>query len=201
MVMMLKTTTRWEGFVGAPGYTNFYWGVSDPIQAGVDGAHQKADTFFGNLGNICPSVVTWTTLGAVEVINSLDGKLQSIETATAGNTQRGGVKVGVYSAPSGAVISWQTAGIHRARRVRGRTFIVPLDGGAYDPDGSLSVGTINALKVAAGTLSSAGPTHLVYARPHRTKTIPPVVTNDGDAFAVTGYTVADRTAVLRSRRD
>lgn len=201
MVMIAKTTTTWTGFLGAPGYTNFYFSVADPIQASIDAAASRVANFFLQLVGVLPSSVTVTTLQSVEIIDALNGRLSSIETSTQAAKVDGGTKVGSYSAPSGGLVSWTTGGIHRNRRVRGRTFIVPLSGDSYEPDGSLTGPAMGALRAAAGSLSGVGPTHVVWARPHRTPTKPPVVTFDGDAFAVTGFIVPDKTVVLRSRRD
>ena len=201
MVMMLKTTTRWEGFVGAPGYTNFYFAVTDPIQQAVDDAKASAAAFFVPLAQRLPFSVALVTSPLVELVNSTNGQLQSVETATTGEGRTLGTDAGVYSAPSGGVVTWLTAGVHRGHRVRGRTFIVPLAAGSYESNGTLNQPAITSLQDAGGALLVGASIPGIWARPHRSKTVPPVVTPDGDFFPITGVRITDKAAILRSRRD
>jgi len=94
-------------------------------------------------------------------------------------------------------VNWRTNQIRNGRRVRGRSFLVPLAGSAFEGNGTLSASTLTSLKSAADTLrTAAGTTQLgVYARP-TTKDA-----TDGLWAQVTANTVPDMGAVLRSRRD
>jgi hypothetical protein len=78
--------------------------------------------------------------------------------------------------------------------VRGRTFLVPLHPVVFQNDGTITSATLDALRLAASTLWSSGGLH-VWHRP----TTP--TGTDGQAFPVNASNVADKSAVLRSRRD
>jgi hypothetical protein len=102
---------------------------------------------------------------------------------------------GAYSAPSGAVLHWLTGTVRNGRRLRGRTFIVPLANSNYEANGTLAAGTITAIQNAGLALMDEATTRLVvYGRPAPNAA-------DGVAALVTGARVPDMAAVLRSRRD
>lgn len=110
-------------------------------------------------------------------------------------TPDGFVGGGSSSYPSGvgAVITWNTAGIVRGRRVKGRTFVVPLDGSSYDASGTIASFTLDTLRTAAAALiTDCAGAFVVWSRP--------VNGVGGSAHPVTSATVADKVATLRSRR-
>lgn len=191
---ILRTTAVWSGFAGAPGYTNFFFaafGSGDSAELEV----ARTREFFRALSSDLPESVTIQVQQEAAILDEATGDLQSyVQVETAPTPVTGGSGA-VFSAASGAVVSWNTDTVVRGRRVRGRTFIVPLDTTAYDAQGTLASSTISLLNDAANALrgDGSGPQLVIWARP-RTGA-------DGAIAPVTSHRVADRVAVLRSRRD
>lgn len=105
------------------------------------------------------------------------------------------------SAPAGvgACITWTTGGIvmgaaGRPRRLRGRTFLVPIGGDAYDTDGTLKPAHVAAFQTLADGIRGAGGL-AVWHRPVG------VGAANGNSYGVIAGSVRDKVAVLRSRRD
>jgi len=199
MAEILKVVANWSGFVGAPGYTNFYFrdfSAGAPDQAMADGAVAKADAFFDAWVTYLPNTVTILVSPTVEVIEETTGTLTGFFT-TSPDTTRAGTVAGTYSAASGAVCNWYTNGIRNGRRIKGRTFMVPLAGNAFDAAGSIDNTKLGAMRLAATNfISATGAGDLgVWARP----TSPGA--SDGIWYAASAATVPDMAAVLRSRRD
>lgn len=200
MVEIAKVTINWTGFAGAPGYTNLYWRdfeTSGLDQAIIDGAVTKTDTWISSVQSRVPTSVRLRVNRQVEIIESTTGQLTRFMQATADTTERVGTGTGAYSAASGLVVNWYTDGVVRGRRVRGRTFIVPLAGNALDTDGSIAAAALTGMATATTTLiSNTGVGDLgVWSRPSA-----PGAT-DGQWFSTTSFTIPDKAAVLRSRRD
>jgi hypothetical protein len=198
MAEMLKFTTNWTGFVGAPGYTNMYvrdFSEGDVDQAMADSFITRLDAFWDSLAPYMPSVVSYVVDPTVEVIEDTTGALQRFMTVAADST-RVGIGTGTYSAPSGAVVNWYTNVVRGTRRLKGKTFIVPLNGAAYESNGTLSTATLNTLRGSATTLlTGPGVGRLgVWGRPTTSGG-----TNGIWAFAETS-SVPDMAAILTSRR-
>lgn len=195
---MLRVTARWTGFSGAPGYSNFFFS-SGFLDGGLLGdealmlAERVRDAFEG-LGSFLPSRVNIAIEPEVPVMDSATGVIQSFNTIEPPEVDAGGT-TSDNAGPAGAVITWRTDDLRNGRRIRGRTFIVPLQTNSYEGDGTLTTPALNALRnfgdiMMGGSLDGdLG----VWSRP---------VGGSGGVFAtVTGFTVPDMVAVLRSRRD
>lgn len=150
-------------------------------------------TFFNAITTWLPTSVHISFPSVGDSYNDTTGALTGSWTASSNADVVGG-SLDSYAAPAGAVVNWNTAGIVNGRRVRGRTFIVPVARNGYDTDGTLSAAFVSALDLAASDLvtNSAGGL-LVWHRP--------VGGVGGSAHSVTGHRVRDKIAVLRSRRD
>lgn len=213
MTQLLRIKLNWTGFVGGPGYTNLHFG----LESGADGAWitpeniaqavTKVDLFLASLIPRIPPIVTVNMDKTAEVIAIADGRLIDFKTITT-TTRTGGTGTGSYSAASGAVINWYSSGVRRGRRVRGRTFLVPLAGSALATDGTLDTSALGAFNTMATDLAAptaSGARLMVWGRPT------PVLddagkatgetTPDGVAYPVVSSRVADKVAILRSRRD
>lgn len=189
-----RVTVRWMGFMGAPGYTNFHFteNVGSPgARAGWD----RARAFFNGINDLLPSDVRYLPEGEVAVIDEDTGMVTGYEMAEENPSDGGGGDSSGYSAASGAVITWNTSGVRNGRRVRGRTFLVPLGGNSYEADGTLTSEAIGTINTAAGELVGEGfdSGFCIWSRPG--------AGGDGGAYPVTGFRVPDMSAVLRSRRD
>lgn len=98
-----------------------------------------------------------------------------------------------YAAPCGAVINWNTETIANHRRLRGKTFLVPLSSNQYQDDGSLTSTTLAGIQGSADDLvASQSSSFVVWHRG---------TGSDGSDGLITSATVHDFVAVLRSRRD
>lgn len=120
--------------------------------------------------------------------------------------QISGSDVGPYAAPCGASIRWLTNTIVDGSRPTGRTFVVPLASAQYAVNGSLLDGELAALREASTNLVEAvSPNFVVWHRPK----FGPKPTGGGERplvragshAPITGSSVTDVVAVLRSRRD
>jgi len=209
MAEMLKITAAWSGFVGSPGYSNFYFnGPGDGFWStdNSDACADKVEAFFSGVAGLLPPAVRVSVKGEAEIVDPVDGRLIGFHSTGSRGTVMGSAQASGYSAASGVVVTWRTNGVVANRRARGRTFLVPAANTAYDLDGTLQSNTVNTLQTAANALLapfteiSLG----VWARPHEARvnkagTVIPART--GSWHAVTSASIPDKTAVLRSRRD
>jgi hypothetical protein len=201
MTGMLRVTAKWQGFSGAPGYSNFFFrdftANNEPTQAQAQGGVDRVNTFLGAIQSLLPPNVNITVQPTVDVIEETNGQLTTSFTVPTPSAVPGTSTVTTYSAPTGAVITWRTAGVRNGRRVRGRTFLVPLATNCYQADGTLDPTKMATLATASAALAnqSGTPDLGVWARP-TSKTA-----TDGVWWVVSNATVPDMAAVLRSRRD
>lgn len=195
---------RWTGFPGAPGYSNFFFStdggfwdggiIGDNAQAAAEDAALSVNTAFGRITNLLPAGVTISREAEAPVIDSATGETVGLIDLP-GTPAREGAGTGGYSGPSGAVVNWRTTDYRFGRRIRGRTFLVPLDGSAYEDDGTLTDDALSDLRgFGNDIIDVGGGTEFgVWSRPRN---------GSGGVFAtVTGSNVPDLAAVLRSRRD
>ena len=201
---ILRITARWSGFNGAPGYSNFHFTTSGGFWDGgllADGAEEAANNArivvrnaFLEIDNILPESVGITIEPEALVLDSDTGETLGF-VPVEGQGLSGGNATGGYSAATGAVVNWNTNDYRFGRRIRGRTFVVPLAGSAYEDDGTLTSSAITALRDFGDSIvnGAANPDFGVWSRPRN---------GSGGVFAsVVGYSVPDMAAVLRSRRD
>jgi hypothetical protein len=207
MAIIARATINWTGFIGAPGYTNLYFGLDGTAswtQAQADAIKLLVDGFASNIATALPPTVTTQIDQTLELIDDVNGDLAGFFTMTPGNPHPG-TAAGAYSAASGACISWSTDGIVNARRVRGRTFLVPVGGATLASDGTLDPTKLAALQNAANVLaaSDASTVQLViWSRPVHKELSPELrIDRDGTSWPVKTGLVRDKVAMLRSRRD
>lgn len=192
---LFRVKARWTGFSGAPGYNVFHFDAA--TEGAGPTAQECADelrTFYSALITRLPSAVSINIESGVEVIDELTGQLTDFAQITPG-TPIVGSGSGGFSSPTGACVNWLTDGVRNGRRLRGRTFLVPLGGSSYDADGTLGGPTLTAIQAAADVLAASPVDLQVYGRPTAAGAA------DGYAEGVTSARVADKAAILRSRRD
>lgn len=192
MSEIMKLTAKWEGFTGAPGYTNFYFlkTAMTNVQMAADAIRHFFDTIKANL----PSEVSIQVQQEVYTYVAETGNLVSLDSVEVLPAVVQGTASGGYSAASGAVINWLTTQSMGTRLLRGRTFLVPLSGGAYQSDGTIATAVLTVLRDAAYDLRLAvGADLAVWHRPKNG--------TGGLAVKVTGSRVPDKAAILTSRRD
>jgi len=176
-----------QNFAGAPGYMNLYFANSTPTDFTV-----AARAWCEAIKGLFPAGLTMQVPAAGDVVDESTGTITgswsapavAIVTATGGGTNTGA---------SGAIVRWETSAVRNGRRVRGRTFLVPLVSTAFESNGSLVAGTITTLTTATNGLLTAVPNDpQVWARP--------TPFTAGDNYAVTSAVIPDFSAVLKSRR-
>lgn len=214
MTSILRVKVRWSGFQGAPGYSNFHFrdfgapGGWEPGVAEAQACVAKTKTFMDALGlSNFPNGLQLAVQSDVEEIEDTTGALVDIHATTPVATYTSSIAAASYSASSGAVINWRTAVVRKNRRVRGKTFLVPLAGNRYENNGTLTAGTITDISNACTNFIADGvaPDLGVYARPTPVLDADGKPTGDylpdGEWALVRSFNVPDMAAVLRSRRD
>lgn len=201
---ILRITARWSGFAGAPGYSSFhfttdggFWDgglIGDSAQVAADGAADRVSEALSNLRLYLPASATISIESEAVVLDSDSGEQIGFVEVDAPGVSGNPVQDS-YSAVSGAVANWRTNDYRFGRRIRGRTFIVPLSGNSYEEDGTLSGASRSAVSSFADEMVNGGGSAAfgVWSRPRN---------GAGGVFAsVVGSNVPDMAAVLRSRRD
>ena len=186
------------GFPGAPGVATHY---------GLSGTalFPLVVALWGSLAVVMPADVSIRVEASGDSINDVDGSLVG-SWSIAPVTGVAGGAAGAYAAPAGACLTWLTNDILDRHRVKGRTFVVPLGNANYEADGSLTSGTASGLAAAAAAyVTNTGGNAVIWHRPRAaraaTATLPARVARVGGHAIITGSRVADKVAVLRSRRD
>jgi hypothetical protein len=167
-------------------------------EAMAQGAVAKVRAFYAAVGLWIPNVVKIDVQSDVPVIEDTTNEMTNVLNGGAAATVTGSAGATVkYSAATGAVVTWRTSQVRNGRRMRGRTFVVPLASNAFDVDGTLVSSSVTTLNDAATALrDGTGTGDLgVYGRPSAAGA------TDGVWSRVTGHSVPDMGAVLRSRRD
>ena len=198
MTELARVRVAWTGFPGAPGVSTFYALSS----TGVVG---HLDTMFGAILAYFPADVTLLVEETGDLIEDTTGALTGAWSSSP-VTPRVGIGSGAYSAPSGAAITWKSSTILDGKRLRGRTFLVPLTGTRFDSDGSLGSSAVTDIGEAAAALVTAEAGNLViWHRPRiaaaATAYHPAVTARAGGHGPITASSVRDMAVVLRSRRD
>lgn len=182
---MNRVRCLWQGWPGAPGYTNFYVGTSIVNQTEIR-------TFFNALITLLPSGLTITVPNTGDVVNEATGVVTGAWSGTA-NTVVTATGAGNYAGPAGACVNWHTSLLVNGRRPIGRTFLVPIISSAMQTDGSLATTTVSTILTAANLLITNLAGELkVWSRPTPTAA--------GQNVTVTSANVPDLAVVLRSRR-
>jgi hypothetical protein len=184
---MDQCVVNWTGFPGAPGYSVFY---ALPGGSFADAIY----TFFNTIKPQLPSTVKIQVPNSGAVMDQTTGEITGSWTGGSHSLITGGA-AGKYHAAAGACVTWTTATFVHGRRLKGRTFLVPLESGCFAPDGSLDDGTRTILQGAVDALVTAGTDHFViWHRPTTTGG------SDGLTADVLSGSIRDRGAVLTSRR-
>lgn len=189
-----RVTVLWSGFLGAPGYSAFHFMAGGGLINDAQSSANRVASALANIQPLLPGTVTLTVQPEVEEIDESTGMVTDFINVEAPDPVEGSGAV-AYSAPTGAVVNWRTNDLRGGRRIRGRTFLVPLANNAYEQDGTLNVGARQDLQSFADDLlgGDLDSELVVWSRP--------VGGSGGVAATVVSATVPDMAAVLRSRRD
>jgi len=194
MTSLNRVVIEWSGScVVGRAVTVLHYSASDNVAPPVAAIRAA----FSSQAAILPSGVSVQVPGSGDVINDADGSLVGVWSAATPAVVTGG-GVGSPAAGVGACIGWTTGGIVNGakgpRKLRGRTFIVPLAGNAYESNGTLTSAYLGSLDDIASQLQAAGPLAIWHRPTSATAT-------DGNSYGVISHKVRDKVAFLSSRRD
>lgn len=193
MATMARIRALWEGWPGAPGYSNFYFDAS----AGTQTAYQEMANNIGGgfdlMTTLLPAGLTITIDPEVVIMDDSNGQMQNIVAIDSPDPSVG-TSSGSYSGTSGALIRWVTATFKNGRQVRGHTYLVPLIGSVYSSDGSISGSALSTLETAALGMLGSAYDRLVWSRPTTSGG------NNGSSAVITTAFIPDLAVVRRSRR-
>ena len=200
---MHRVRINWTGFPGGPGISTLYGTESTAAPA-------SSSNCLTDISNQVPMDVSWNIPSSGDTIDPITGLITggwSGGTPTPGT----GGGTGVYAAPVGCMIKWSTGQVRSGRRVKGRTFLVPLVGTAFDTAGNVEPGAIGTIADGAAALVTAlAPNFFVWQRPRKASNAwtdvhgllhPAKVARVGESIAITSSSVPTKAVVLRSRRD
>lgn len=194
--------SNWSGATGGPGLTqmaiSFAAGASwtsSNAQSAVDAVRKFWDAQKAQL----PNELSIQVQGTVDLYDQNSALLTGSVSAATVPLPVAGLSTSSYAGGVGYRFTWATGSINRGRRVVGKTYVVPAASSMFDVDGTLQATNKSGMQVAGQTLltdlSAAGGQLVVWSRPR------PIGTGGGLIFAVASCQIADKTAILRNRRD
>lgn len=184
MTLINRVQAAWDQPGGFKGLNTFY-------QTGTVDLEPYRQ-FYSQMAASLPDNVTITMLSSNLQYESETGAVTASYSADPAAAVAG-TSTGDFAAAVGAVVRWNTNAFLNNRRVRGRTFIVPLDAASFDTNGGLDASFITGVQGFGDALISDLSDQLyVWHRP----------VNDvgGQIFVATSSTVPSTPAILRSRR-
>lgn len=185
MVDIRRVKIEWTAAAGGSGLSVFYTDSSVDVTT-------ELQTFFGAIKSRFPSGVTWSCAGSGDMLESTTGELTGGWSGGTSWTDSGSAGAVSYAAGVGAMVRWNTDGIVGGRRLRGRTFLCPIESVNYDSSGTIVTACLTNFQTAANTLETAGKL-IIWHRPTPGGA-------DGVVSQVTSAVVPDRVAWLRTRR-
>lgn len=207
MTTLYRVRTTWSYTPGGPGYSNMYFGTTDPLAAGAQTAVNDVQAFFTAIKGLIPSIVTLQVDPAVIMVEDVTSEQVGDVLVASPPAPIVCTATGSMAAPVGATAQWTTASYLYGRRVKGRTYLVPLAASAFESNGTLISGALSTLNTAAAALVAGGSNLVVYTRKRDAKPAnpttgaPAVTARAGGSSLVVSGAVRDIAAVLRSRRD
>lgn len=188
---IVRLTTVWTGFLGAPGYTNLYAPVGSAGAAAVAQAHSGTiHDFWNTVNGFLPADVTVTVGPTYQVIDEVTGDITSEGTVQYPADPIVGTSAAAYAGNAGVAVDWLTGTFINGHRLRGRTFLVPFTS-CFEDNGTLGAAAITAIRDAAQVMVDTSAGLVVWHRP--------IAGAGGDAVSVITARVSDRAAILRSR--
>lgn len=207
MTTMYRIRSVWTGFTGAPGYTNLFWTTTDPLGAGAQVAADATRLFWNAIRSALPAVVTIQVESAVALIEDVTGEQQDELTLGTAPAAVGGILSERFASPAGCTVTWNTATFLQGRKVKGRTYLVPMTSSAFQNNGTIDDAIRTTIQTAADALISGPGGFVIFARPRPAQTAAESPTGVarparvGASAGVTSARVADKSAVLTSCRD
>lgn len=192
MAAISRVRAQFTGFAGAPGVSTFY--CLDPV-----GFVPLLRAYLQNSAGRIPANVDIQVQNSGDVIDSVSGVLGATWTV-APVLPIYGAGTGVWASPVGSVVNWLTGSVVDGRRLRGKTFMVPLVASVFDLTGSLNATVLATMRTeAADFVVAAANNFVVWHRPRPATALKPY--RSGGHAIVTSSVVPDKACILRSRRD
>lgn len=189
---MFEYRAVWNVTGGGVGYSVFHVREANTVSIDIAATTFATDLRAGlsSLGGDLPNDVTISFESEAREIDVTTGTLIGVHAVTA-PANVVGIQTGTYSAPAGAKVDLITSSIVSGRRLKGRTFIVPLAGTSYADNGQVASGARGRLTTAFEMFRDDPATYslAVWSRTH------------GILADVISFSPSLRSAVLRSRRD
>lgn len=188
-----RMTARWNG-PGGPGFSHLDFRDLDALGApNFDAALTAYRAYFNTLAGYLPN--EWSIAVSSEIQKLTDaGVLEELAPVTVAPASVAGSYTGSWAGAVGVCTKLNTALIVNGRRLRGKSFFVPAGTTtAFDQDGTMNSTALGDFLNARVTLHNAllaqecGP--VVWSPTHSVKA------------DITGFSIADRSALLRTRRD
>jgi hypothetical protein len=165
--------------------------------------------FLQNFTAYLPSGVTITVPTVGFTYEAITGELSGEWTAAATDPVIGGY-TGAYAAATGLSVLWRSNSIVQGRRLRGRSYIVPLGGGIFDVDGTINNTALTLLTEASNVaMLPGGGNFVIWGRPVpatpqwtdvKGRVHPAKPSRPGSVGSVVALSIRDVAAVLTSRR-
>lgn len=189
--MVLESRIVWTVPGGGVGYSVFH-------HLGV-GSQPKADAITTALRALItavlpsiPNEVSMVPDSEVRELSTIDGSLISTWAVNPGAVQQGS-NAGNFMGAAGLRVDADTNIIVAGRRLRGRTYWVPVASAAFSTGGAVLPAQqtlfVNAMNAFRASVAAVAAEPAVWSRTH------------GVAYQVSTYSVPALGAVLRSRRD
>jgi hypothetical protein len=162
----------WTGTYGHTGISRFAFeraDHADVTRADVDSVTTALDALYAPVLGWFPLDVSYTVDSIVEYYDGVLGTLLGEVAATVAHVAHPGLADGAYGNGIGALMSWNTGGLFDGHRIRGRTFMVPLDSVAFDVAGTLKPDCVTSFLTGAAAyladMATAGLSPLVWGHP------------------------------------
>lgn len=194
---MLRIRVSGQGWGGGPSLNTHYFTSTTEDQAAVDGLLGRVHAAWTSVKGIYPTVVSHNVIADVDVVTPATGVItNTITGSNALATITGGAIAGFSPPVVAVVLSLTSATFIGGRRVRGRAFLSPLNDLMEQSDGTPSATAITDVGAFGGDLRDNTDGFGDLCIWHR-----PTAGSGGAVAIVTGSSVKDIFAVLRSRRD
>ena len=172
------------------GISTFYFGALATNTVITPAVH----TLFNAIAPYLPPTVTISIPDGGDIIEATTGALAGTWTSGGAFSATGGGGA-AYAQGVGARIDWKTTSIVHGRRVRGATYVVPIQNTGYNTDGVINTAIVSAINAgAAAFIATANLDFAIWHRPH------PKGSASGDVAHVVSGTMPDKVSWLRTRR-
>lgn len=203
---MLRVRVTSAGWNGGPGLNTFYF-MGTETGEHADSVAVRVHAVVSAAASAFSSTVSHTVVPDVDIIDAVTGDLTGTYSTSPTGPIMGAQAPGASLPPANAILlTLHTGTFSDGSRIQGRAYWSPIARLFTDPDGTPEAGAIAAITAAGVALLDSGlapADACVWRRPRPAGTgkgglLP---ARAGMSALITGTSVADKFAVLRSRRD